>query len=297
MEEKLALFTLNDLKQLGISLGIEYSKDRKADFIEKIYNALSKKTDTEQYEILKKFFIEGKFDVIYFKREPSSSSADSNLIIPSDKKALFNECIVMVDEKYIICAKKRLQNQSLTFAKVEKSLKKHNLEGHLIFGKKITHSMFLALKRNDAFKFGWENANKKYVALYCSYASNDELLTIHSKLSSNNEIVKKQIKDTSQEKVGIDDLNINIKLQNMEENKRILVKHFITNYPKELINKITSVGINILETANNETIRYKIILKSNHIFTIENIDTTLDDIKNILHILTGLDDELKKQNF
>ena len=295
MKERLALLTLNDLKQLGISLEIEYSMERKGVFIEKIYNALSKKTYSEQYEILKQIFTQGKFDVIYFKRE-SIPTSNSGLIIPNNKETLFSECIIMADKEYVICAKKHLQNQSLTPTQARKLLGKYNLKGRLIFGEKIVFSTFLALIKDKKFRILWENMGKKYAAFYCSYTSESEILTIHSKLSSNNEQIKKQIKNISQEETSIDDLNINVKLQEMEKNEQILIKHFVADYPKELSNKVKNVGVNILELINNDAIRYKIIFKTNYVFTIENIDTTLDDIKNILRILIGLDNELKKKN-
>lgn len=290
MKERLTLLTLDDLIELGTSLKLEYSKERKGVFIEKIYNALSKRTDTEQYEILKEIFTKGRFEVIYYKRLPSLLSVSNDVIIPKNKESLFSECIIIVDKEYIICAKKHLQNQSLTLMQARKSLKNNQLEGQLVFTQKIVSSTFLALIKNDKFVYKWKNEDKKYMALYCSYTAGDGLLTIHSKLSSRNEQIRKQIKN-----ISLDDLNINIKLmQDMDENERILINHFVANYPKELSNKIKNTGVNILEIINNEIIRYKIILKSNLIFSIENIDTTLDDIKNILNILIGLDNELRK---
>lgn len=292
MKERLTLLALNDLIELGMSLELEYSKEQKEVFIEKIYNALSKRTDTEQYEILKGIFTKGRFEVIYYKRLPSLLSVSSDVIIPKNKEALFSECIIIVEKEYIICAKKRLQNQSLTLTQARKSLKNNQLEGQLVFTQKIVSSTFLALINSDKFAYKWD---KKYMALYYSYTAEGKLLTIHSKLSSNNEQIRKQIKNIPLDETSLDDLNINSKfIQDMDENERILINHFVTNYPKALSNKIKNTGVNILEIINNEIIRYKIILKSNLIFSIENIDTTLDDIKNVLNILIGLDNELRK---
>lgn len=295
MKERLTLLALNDLIELGMSLRLEYSKEQKEVFIGKIYSALSKRTDIEQYEILKGIFTKGKFEVIYYKRKPSLLSVSSDVIIPKNKEALFSECIIIVDEEYIICAKKRLQNQSLTFAQARKSLKNNQLEGQLVFTQEIVSSTFLALINSNKFVCKWKNKDKNYRAFYSSYAAEGKLLTIHSKLSSNNEQIRKQIKNISLDETSIDDLNINSKLmQDMDDNERILINHFVTNYPKALSNKIKNTGVNLLEIINNQIIRYKVILKSNLIFSIENIDTTLDDIKSILNILIGLDNELRK---
>lgn len=69
MIEQLNRLSMDDIKKLASTLNIDIEDKNKTIILELINQELNKKNDTEQYEILKDVFSQGKFELIIYKAE------------------------------------------------------------------------------------------------------------------------------------------------------------------------------------------------------------------------------------
>ncbi|EGF9845762.1 hypothetical protein IDR53_001339, partial [Campylobacter jejuni] len=69
MIEQLNRLPIDDIQKLASILNINIENKNKTIILELISKELNRKNDTEQYEILKNIFSQGKFELIIYKAE------------------------------------------------------------------------------------------------------------------------------------------------------------------------------------------------------------------------------------
>ncbi|EAJ6588772.1 hypothetical protein E5Z38_09000, partial [Campylobacter coli] len=271
---------IDDIKKLASILNINIENKNRTIILELISQELNKKNDTDQYEILKDVFSQGKFELIIYKVKGLFEPDQINsFIFPNNKHNLFTDAIEYYfnykECYYVCCIKKHLNNSSLSPAQVLKQIKKNGIDGSICITHNDIKEIFSVFIGNKNLKKDFNLNQHESMIFYSSHSTSNQYLSTNCKLSSNNEKISKNNKIDNNN--TIDDLTIHSIIRKEKFNKMELIDYFVVGFPKNFIDALKDVGINLCFKKDKIFIRYNFILKINGSVFIKNYDTDLDD--------------------
>ncbi|EKM1092774.1 hypothetical protein PTW68_001914, partial [Campylobacter coli] len=266
MIEQLNRLPIDDIQKLASILNINIENKNKTIILELISKELNRKNDTEQYEILKNIFSQGKFELIIYKAEGLFKPDQINsFIFPKNKNTLFTDAIEYYFnyEKcyYVCCIKKHLNNSNLSPTQALKQIKKNGIDGSICITHNDIKEIFSIFIGNKNLKKNFNLNQHESMIFYSSHSTSNQYLSTNCKLSSNNEKISKNNKIDNNN--TIDDLTIHSIIRKEKFNKMELIDYFVVGFPKNFIDALKDVGINLCFKKDKIFIRYNFILKIN----------------------------------
>ncbi|ECH5738968.1 hypothetical protein FPY58_04700 [Campylobacter coli] len=298
MIEQLNRLFIDDIKKLASILNINIENKNRTIILELISQELNKKNDTDQYEILKDVFSQGKFELIIHKVKGLFELDQINsFIFPNNKHNLFTDAIEYYfnykECYYVCCIKKHLNNSSLSPTQALKQIKKNGIDGSICITHNDIKEIFSVFIGNKNLKKNFNLNQYKSMIFYSSHSTSNQYLSTNCKLSSNNEKISKNNKIDNNN--TIDDLTIHSIIRKEKFNKMELIDYFVVGFPKNFIDALKDVGINLCFKKDKIFIRYNFILKINGSVFIKNYDTDLDDIIEISKSIIDLKNEISRK--
>ncbi|EEP3551469.1 hypothetical protein HB562_001421, partial [Campylobacter jejuni] len=275
MIEQLNRLFIDDIKKLASILNINIENKNRTIILELISQELNKKNDTDQYEILKDVFSQGKFELIIYKVKGLFELDQINsFIFPNNKHNLFTDAIEYYfnykECYYVCCIKKHLNNSSLSPTQALKQIKKNGIDGSICITHNDIKEIFSVFIGNKNLKKNFNLNQYKSMIFYSSHSTSNQYLSTNCKLSSNNEKISKNNKIDNNN--TIDDLTIHSIIRKEKFNKMELIDYFVVGFPKNFIDALKDVGINLCFKKDKIFIRYNFILKINGSVFIKNYD-------------------------
>ncbi|WP_257929670.1 hypothetical protein UPTC5117_00619 [Campylobacter lari] len=300
MREQLNRLFINDIEKLSSILNINIEDKNRTTALELINQELNKQNDEEQYKILKDVFSQGKFELIIYKLESSFIPKQikiNEFIFPKNKNTLFIDAIEYYfnhkECHYVCCIKKHLNNSNLSPTQTLKQIRKKGIDGTICITHNDIKEIFSMFIGNKELKKKFDLNQYKSVILYSSHSTSSQHLSTNCKLSSNNEKISKNNK--IDRKGIVDDLTIHNMIKKEDLNKIKLIDYFVVDFPKNFIDALKDVGINLCFKKDTILVRYNFIFKINGSVFIRNYDTELKDIIEISKSIIDLKNEISRK--
>ncbi|XAK37664.1 hypothetical protein AAID93_09020 [Campylobacter coli] len=298
MIEQLNRLFIDDIKKLASILNINIKDKNRTIILELINQELNKKNDAEQYEILKDVFSQGKFELIIYKSDGLFKPCQNNeFIFPKNKDTLFTDAIEYYFKyrkyHYVCCIKKHLNNSSLSPTQALKQIRKNGIDGSICITDNDIKEIFSIFIGNKNLKKNFNLNQHESMIFYSSHSTSNQYLSTNCKLSSNSEKISKNNKIYDNN--TIDDLTIHSIIRKEKFNKMELIDYFVVGFPKNFIDALKDVGINLCFKKDKMFTRYNFILKINGSVFIKNYDTDLDDIIEISKSIIDLKNEISRK--
>ncbi|EIW6728204.1 hypothetical protein MF378_001131, partial [Campylobacter coli] len=221
----------------------------------------------------------------------------NSFIFPNNKHNLFTDAIEYYfnykECYYVCCIKKHLNNSSLSPTQALKQIKKNGIDGSICITHNDIKEIFSVFIGNKNLKKNFNLNQYKSMIFYSSHSTSNQYLSTNCKLSSNNEKISKNNKIDNNN--TIDDLTIHSIIRKEKFNKMELIDYFVVGFPKNFIDALKDVGINLCFKKDKIFIRYNFILKINGSVFIKNYDTDLDDIIEISKSIIDLKNEISRK--
>lgn len=291
----------NIAKNNGIELYLSNGTKKSKETLASELNDLLPKDKTERYNFLEKIALKGRFIFIPFKLNATINISNVDniqkfsehefLIKPSyDKNPLLSTYYYVLNNKKLCFAiKKFLSGTNMNVQNSYKELQKiANTQISFQSPKMLMRKFLNDLQNQKLSSKVFKIDDFKYRFFYISHRISGEYITLSTTLSAGNRKIEKSLKnidDYSIEDNTIDTLMISAKLNKLIDSTPEIIEYSIINIPDIILNDLKEVKLNLLiySKAKNH-IRFMLSFKEKEI-KIFNIDTTIEDIKNIYKLV------------